>query len=109
MSDQTFELPSDQTIVNSQNTADHKVRDGRHALHSQETASMKTLIWFVFGVYEREVNRQGLNGVCFHVFADGVPIDKTRWRQRVPLVGNEKENGSLLKKVISELEFVSGI
>jgi hypothetical protein len=91
MSDHPFELPSDQTLVNSQNTADHRVRDGRHALHSQETASMKTLISFVFGVYEREVHRQGLDDVYFHVFADSVPIDKTRWGQHVPLVGYEKE------------------
>jgi hypothetical protein len=52
---------------------------------------MKTLISFVFGVYEREVHRQGLDDVCFHVFADGAPIDKTHWRQHIPLVENEKE------------------
>jgi hypothetical protein len=103
MSDHPFELPSHQILVNSQNTTDHKVRDGRHALHSQETASMKTLISFIFGVYEREVHRQGLDDVYFHAFADGVQIDRTRWRQHVPLVGNEKGNGPLLKKMISEL------
>jgi hypothetical protein len=32
-----------------------------------------------------------LDDVCFHVFADGVPIDRKRWRQHVPFVGNEKE------------------
>jgi hypothetical protein len=70
---------------------------------------MKTLISFVLGVYEREVHRQRLNDICFHMFSDGFPIDKRRWRQYVPLVGNEKENGPLPKEVISELEFVNGI
>jgi hypothetical protein len=70
---------------------------------------MKTLISFIFGVYERGVYRQGLDEVCFHVFADSVPIDKTRWRQHWSLVGNEKENGPFLKKVTSGLEFVNGI
>jgi hypothetical protein len=66
------------------------------------------LISFVFGVYEREAHRQDLDDICFYVFADGVPIEKTYWRQHGLLVGNEKENGPLLKKAISELEFVNG-
>jgi hypothetical protein len=84
MSDHPFELPSDQTLANSQNTTDHRVRDGRHALRSQETANMAPLISFVFGVYEREVHPQGLDDVCFHMFAGGVPIAKSRWREHVP-------------------------
>jgi hypothetical protein len=67
------------------------------------------LISFVFGAYEREAHRQALDDVCFQVFADSVSIKKMPWRQHVPLVGDEKENGPLLKKMISELEFVNGI